>query len=274
MPSASYIDIAAVDAVRTRFAAGEAIAVLTPALDRVIWANGAGAGLFGYADAAAIIGAEPQIGLTARRQIMATSGYPRIGKDRAITVRLASGLMSRAVAFAASDIALPDGEQAILLAHAAPAASWRSPAEAAARTIAGLDLPGQHVAIVDAEGGVVAASRNFAALELKPETLPSLAAEARGERLAKRAIETGYGACMAGMLWLADEPASHLFLVVDEAVPEHIEVSPAEPAADVAIPAAVAEATAIDARVAEQGPAEVESGEMQAAEAVEPRPSG
>src|SRR5262249_21899496 len=145
MPSASYIDIAALDAIRTRFAAGEAIVVLTPALDRVVWANGAGAALFGYAGAAAIIGAEPQIGLAASRPTMATSGYPRIGRDRAITVRLASGLMSRAVAFAASDIALPAGEQAILLAHASPAASWRSPVEAAARAIAGLDLPGQHV---------------------------------------------------------------------------------------------------------------------------------
>src|SRR5262245_48583181 len=118
MPSASYIDIAALDAIRTRFAAGEAIAVLTPALDRVIWANGAGSALFGYADVAAIIGAEPQIGLAARRQITATSGYPSIGKDRAITVRLASGLTSRAVTFAASEIALPDDAQAILLAHA------------------------------------------------------------------------------------------------------------------------------------------------------------
>src|SRR5262249_21745291 len=113
MPSASYIDITALDAIRTRFAAGEAIAVLTPALDRVIWANGAGAVLFGYADVAAIVGAEPEIGLPARRQIMATSGYPGIGKDRAIAVRLASGLMSRALTFAASEMTLPDGGQAI-----------------------------------------------------------------------------------------------------------------------------------------------------------------
>ena len=91
-----YIDIAALDAVRTRFAAGDAIAILTPALDEVIWANGPGAQLFGSSDIESIIGAEPRIGFAAKRQITATSGYPRIGKDRAITVRLASGMTSKA----------------------------------------------------------------------------------------------------------------------------------------------------------------------------------
>ena len=97
------------------------MAILTPDLDEVIWANGPGAALFGFSDIESIIGAEPQMGFAAKRQIMATSGYPRIGKDRAITVRLASGMTSRAVAFVASEIALPDGEEAILLAVPAAA---------------------------------------------------------------------------------------------------------------------------------------------------------
>ena len=134
MPSGQYpyIDIAALDAVRTRFAAGDAIAILTPALDEVIWANGPGAQLFGSSDIESIIGAEPQIGFAAKRQITATSGYPRIGKDRAITVRLASGMTSRAIAFVASEIGLPGGEDAILLAVPAAAAAraarpmWRA----------------------------------------------------------------------------------------------------------------------------------------------------
>src|SRR5262245_50195018 len=99
MPSShyQYVDIAALDMIRTRFAAGDALAVLTPALDRVVWANGAGAVLFGFPDVGSIIDAESQIGLAAKRQITSAAGYPKIGRDRAITVRLASGLMSRAV---------------------------------------------------------------------------------------------------------------------------------------------------------------------------------
>jgi PAS domain S-box-containing protein len=246
MPSASYIDIAALDAVRTRFAAGDAMAVLTPALDRVIWANGAGATLFGYSDVGAIVGAEPQIGLAARRQIMATSGYPGIGRDRAITVRLASGLTSRAVTFAASEIALPDGERAILLAHAAAAASWRSPTEGGARAITGLDLPGQPVAILDAEGGVVAASRDFAELDLKPETLVSLVAEAAGERLARRPVDTGDGTRRAALLRLTDNPATHLLAVTDDALPDSTDRTAEPDAGEAAVAAGAVEAAAAE----------------------------
>ena len=47
---------------------------------------------------------------------MATSGFPEIGNDRAITVRLATGMTSRAVGFLASAVTMPDGEKAIMLA--------------------------------------------------------------------------------------------------------------------------------------------------------------
>jgi PAS domain S-box-containing protein len=241
MPSGqySYIDISALEAIRSRFAAGDAMAILTPALDEVLWANGAGAALFGYSDIGSIIGAEPQIGLAAKRQIMATSGYPRIGKERAITVRLASGLMSRAVPFVASDIALPDGEDAILLAVPAPAAAWRSPSETAGRAIAGLDQDGQYAAIVDAEGKVVTASSGFDALGIGADVLGALAAEVRGERLVKRMIEAKSAFLPAGFVRLTDDPATHLLVVIDEAVPE--EDAPPEASADVG-PSSAAEA--------------------------------
>ena len=214
----SFIDIAALDPVRGRFAAGEALAVLSIGLDRVIWANGAGAALFGFSDVAAIVGAEAQIGLSAKRQIMATSGYPRIGEERAITVRLASGLMSRAVPFSASELALPGGEAAILLAHAGPATSWRSPADIAGRAIAGLNLPDRHVAIVDAAGQPLAASRDFATLEVKPEALLSLGAATNGERLMRGTVGTARGACAVALLRLADDVA--FVEVMDEVLPQ------------------------------------------------------
>jgi PAS domain S-box-containing protein len=218
MPSArqAYIDICALEPVRARFAAGDAVVIVTPSLDEVIWANGAGAALFGFADVGAIVGETPQIGPAAKRQITATSGYPRIGKDRTITVRLASGLMSRAVAFSASEIALPDGSDAILLSAPAPQASWRTPVDTAARAIAGLAAEGQYAAIVDAGGKIAAASADFATLGVSAETLAALVNDVHGERLAKRPIAAAAGLLPAGFLRLTDDPAIHLLVVVDE----------------------------------------------------------
>ena len=231
MPSGQYpyIDIAALDAVRTRFAAGDAIAILTPALDEVIWANGPGARLFGSSDIESIIGAEPQIGFAAKRQITATSGYPRIGKDRAITVRLASGMTSRAMAFVASEIGLPGGEDAILLAVPAAAGGARSPADVASRAIAGLDQAGQYAAIVDAAGGIVMASSGFERLGIGTDTLAELVGEVRDDRLVKRMIAAATQPLPAGFVRLTDDPATHLLVVIDEAVPEQA-TAPEQPA--------------------------------------------
>ena len=69
MPSEySFLDVAVLDAVRQRFAAGDAITILSVDLEHVIWANGPGAAVFGYPDIEAIIGASAQLTLVARRQ--------------------------------------------------------------------------------------------------------------------------------------------------------------------------------------------------------------
>lgn len=221
----SYIDLTALDVVRARFAAGDAMAILTPQLDDVIWANGAGASLFGYGDIASIIGSDPRIGIAARRQITSTPGYPRIGKERTITVRLASGMTSRAVSFVASELRLPGGEDAILLAVPAPAAAWRRPAETAASAIAGLGGDGQHAAIVDASGEVLASSAGFDRLQLDRSLFAELAGEARSERLVKRMIESPEAYLPAGFVRLVDDPALYLLVVVDEAAPEEAEAA-------------------------------------------------
>ena len=64
MPASySFLDVAALDDVRERFASGDALAILSADLEEVIWANGPGAALFGYADIEAIIGASARLGL-------------------------------------------------------------------------------------------------------------------------------------------------------------------------------------------------------------------
>ena len=220
MPSATYsfIDIAVLDDVRERFAAGDALAILSIDLEEVIWANGPGAAVFGYPDIEAIIGASTRLGLVARRQIMATAGYPDIGRDKGLAVRLATGMTSQAVSFLASAITLPDGEQAILLAVPAGRTASHSEQQRAERAIGGLNEPGHFAALIDSAGTVVAAPAGFSELGIAAETLTGLVAEVKNDadRLVKRLIPARSGRLPAGFARLTDAPALHLLVVIDE----------------------------------------------------------
>ncbi|MEQ1953889.1 ATP-binding protein [Mesorhizobium yinganensis] len=219
MPSAAYsfIDVAVLDGVRERFAAGDAIVILSTDLAEVVWANGPGAAVFGHADIERIVGAESGLGFAARRQIMATKGFPAIGRDRAITVRLAQGLDSRAMGFSASAISLPDGENAIMLA--VPAGLAGAPeTEIAARAIGGFTEPGHLVAFLDGDGVVEAASPDFFVRHVSRQVLADLVTEVAGEtdRLVKKIISTGSSRLPAGIARLRDNPARHLLVMIDE----------------------------------------------------------
>jgi len=243
MPSASYsfIDVAILDDVRQRFAAGDALVILSTELDQLIWANGPGATLFGFADIDSALGEEPRLSFAARRQIMATSGFPHIGRDRSLLVRLAAGMTSSAVNFLASALTLPDGEDAILLAAPAAQGSARSEEANASRAIGGLDGHGQFAAFVGAGGTAEAASEGFEALGIAPQTLSELVAEVgmARDRLVKRMIRSGKGLLPAGIARLADEPARHLLLVIDEE--ESAEGEPAPVVAESPEPAPTSE---------------------------------
>ena len=214
----SYLDVSALDGVRERLAAGDAALVLPATLDEVIWANGPGAALFGHSGIASFVGGDPELSNAARRQIMATSGFPDIGSGRTVAVRLAKGVSSQTVMFSASGIALPDGERAILLSVADPLAGSRSDDENAARSISGLAANGGAVALIGADGAAKAASAHFAALGIEQPALAELAAELAGEadRLVKRPIATTRGMLPAGIVRLADEPLSGLLMIADE----------------------------------------------------------
>ncbi|TGQ33333.1 PAS domain S-box protein [Mesorhizobium sp. M00.F.Ca.ET.216.01.1.1] len=212
----SFLDVAVLDAVRQRFAAGDAIVILPADLEQVIWANGPGAAVFGYPDIEAIIGASARLPLIARRQIMATSGFPEIGSDRAITVRLATGMSSRAVGFLASAVTMPDGERAILLAVPAAQTGSRSVTEIAEHAISGFTEDGHFIAFVDAAGNIEAASDGFSALGILPETLAALVADVanEGDRIVKRLVPGSTTSYPAGLARLTD--TRHLLVVIDE----------------------------------------------------------
>ena len=216
----SFIDIAVLDKVRERFAAGDALALLSIDLDEIIWANGPGAALFGYADVESVMGASPGLGFVAKRQIAAVPGFPRMERDRAVTVRLARGATSRAMAFDVGAATLPDGVPAVLVAL--PAAGTGRPA---GDIVAGFEEAGYFAALIDGDAAVLAGSESFPDLGIAPATLAALVAEVgrESDRLVKRLVPAGDRVIPAGIARLTDAPALHLLIGVDEPV----EASPA-----------------------------------------------
>lgn len=214
----SFIDIAVLDAVRQRFAEGDALAILTIDLETTLWANGGGAALLGYDEIEAAMGSSSGLTATARRQIAAARGFPRAVDRRQVGVRLASGMSSRLVNFVVSSITLPDGAPAVLLAEQAPVATSPSASRVAERVIAGIGNAGYFAAILDAEGAVAARSEGFERLGIEGHTLKGLVAEVAAEedRLVKRLVLCSTGSVPAGIARLADEPAVHLLIAVDE----------------------------------------------------------
>ncbi|MEO3998165.1 PAS domain S-box protein [Mesorhizobium sp. CAU 1732] len=220
----SFIDIAVLDDVRARFAAGDALAILTTDLDEVIWANGQGAALFGFGDIETVMGATPGLSFAARRQISAAPGFPDMGRDRAVAVRLATGMTSKAVLFLASGITLPDGEPAILLAVAAQRPVPLGETDIASRVIDGFEKAGYFAALLDEKALLTAASDGFADLGIEAKTLTRLVGEVAHEksRLVKKLVPATSGLIPAGMARLTDDPALHLLIAVDEPIEESI----------------------------------------------------
>ncbi len=244
--SYSFVDIAVLDQVRERFAAGDALLILTTALDTVIWANGPGAAMIGHRNIDEAIGAESGLSMTTRRQISATPGFPRISSERTVATRLGRGLRSPIVNLSASTVVLPGGEEAILLARKAVSTRMREDSFRATAAVEGFDAADQFAALVDEHGFVAAASGSFQALGIERETLRALVGEVRDEedRLVKRMVEGGGRRRPAAFARLTDDPAWHLLVVVDEqnAPLQQDEPQPPQPvlaAGDTAPPPAV-----------------------------------
>ncbi|WP_157020305.1 histidine kinase dimerization/phospho-acceptor domain-containing protein [Mesorhizobium xinjiangense] len=217
----SFIDIAVLDEVRQRFAAGDALIILSADLAEVIWANGPGAALIGFADIEAVMGAPPPFSPTACRQIAATAGFPEIGSDRPLIVRFSRGLSSRPIPFFASTLSLPDGERAILLANPRSEGGGPSNAhDAATHAISGISNAGYFAALIGADG-MLAVTPGFEELGISEDAVGAMVAEAKGApgRLVKRHLPASARRIPAGIARICDDPLSCLLIAVDAVDP-------------------------------------------------------
>ena len=217
----SFLDVAVLDTVRRRFAAGDAMVILSTDLELVLWANGPGAALFGHAGVDDAIGAAAGLPAIARRQIASTGSFPDIGTDRPLLVRLTAGISGASTPLLASSVTMPDGEKAILLA-VPKAPGDAAPAKPDPGALSGFDADVQFLAFINGKGHVEADSAGFSDLGIPASTLTTLVAEVAGERdrMVKRLIRAGARSYPAGIARLTDEPLRHLLVVVDDGMAE------------------------------------------------------
>ncbi len=213
-----FIDIAVHERVRERFAAGEAIVLFSPDMKAPLWANGRGADLFGFASIYDFLDQGPnRIDIAFRQTEAAARQLGAIGDIRNFTMRIASGFL-RIPVQAVCELIQVQGETAVLFS--APVEKGRlSSAACAARMIEGFDDPDTHMAVIDEDGDVLAASADFASLGVTDQTARMMVTMAGADpsRLVKRPIATAKGYLPAAIGKLSDDPALHLLFTVEAA---------------------------------------------------------
>ncbi|HEV7433674.1 MAG TPA: ATP-binding protein [Pseudorhizobium sp.] len=222
MPMIQYpfIDIAVQENVRDHFAAGKAVALLSPDVNEIVWANGRGATLFGYGSVYDLLDQGPPANSLLLRQISAVSRKLRnLGDTVSVTVRVASGF--RRITVTGSCMLIEVYGQPCVLFYAPSDQTPMSAIDRANSMIDGLDDPDTHLAVVDADGKAIACSDGYKELELTPQTARMLVtmsgADASG--LVKRPVPTAKGYLPAAMAKVSADPALHLLFVVEAAAP-------------------------------------------------------
>jgi len=218
MPAVQYpfIDIAVHPRVREHFARGEALVLFSADLARALWANGAGAELFGHAAVYDLLDQGVNRGDITYRQLEVTARQlSRIGDTRNFMIRIAQGFQRVAVQ-ASVELIDVSGEAAVLVSL--PVATRAlSTEQSAAQMLKGLDDPDTHMAVIGGEGEIVAASPGFSSLGVTQPTAKALAtmAGAHPHGLIKRPVATGKGYLPAAVGRISSEPGLYLLFAVE-----------------------------------------------------------
>ncbi len=218
MPAVQYpfIDIAVHPRVREHFARGEALVLFSADLARALWANGAGAELFGHSAVYDLQDQGVNRGDITYRQLEVTARQlSRIGDTRNFIIRIAQGFQRVAVQ-ASVELIDVSGEPAVLVSL--PVATRAlSTEQSAAQMLKGLDDPDTHMAVIGGEGEIVAASPGFASLGVTQPTAKALAtmAGAHPHGLIKRPVATGKGYLPAAVGRISAEAGLYLLFAVE-----------------------------------------------------------
>ena len=222
MPAVQYpfIDIAVHERVRDHFGRGEAMALFSMDLQTALWANGRGAALFGTPMIYDFLERGPRQQDVTFRQFSATAArLAKTGDSGQFNIRIHSGFKSVSV-MATAQIIEPEPGQPAILFTAPIDAVVPSLQERARRMIEGFDDPDIHLAVLDADSKVLAASQGFSALGITPVTTRTLVAMASGQpgKLVKRPVPAGKGYLPAAAGQLSQDPQLNLLFVVETVI--------------------------------------------------------
>ncbi|OLP45767.1 PAS domain-containing sensor histidine kinase [Rhizobium oryziradicis] len=217
MPAIQYpfIDIAVHNAVRDRFARGEALALFSHDLERVLWANGAGAAFFGTASIYDLLeDGPPKQDVTFRQIASMTRQLKANGEKRKLVVRAGSGFRLVPMEAHLERLEIREGEPVTLFSIPVAHADEAAKADAMLR---GFDDPDTHMALLDGGGHVIRSSRNFDRLGITPRTADTIVqmAGSHPAGLVKRPIPTARGYLPAAIGKIADAPAIYLLFAVE-----------------------------------------------------------
>ena len=219
MPARQYpfIDIAVHERVREHFARGDVAILFSRDLSRVLWANDQGAAFFGADSIYDFIETGPSPNdLSARQLKAAATQLVSVGDRRQLLMRIAAGFRSVPLNTAVELIRVRPDELGVLFT-APHSGKPLSTEDRAARMIAGLDGPDTHMAVLDADGAIVAQSPGFANLGMSDETRRQLVSAVARDHdwLIKRPVATAKGHLPAAIGKISDEPALHLLFAVE-----------------------------------------------------------
>ncbi|OJU06329.1 MAG: PAS domain-containing sensor histidine kinase [Rhizobium sp. 63-7] len=242
MPAVQYpfIDIAVHMRVKDRFARGEAIVLFSAAMDRVLWANGAGARLFGNPGIYDFLEEGPNRNDVTFRQMEATARQlGKNGDSRSLLVRIASGFQRVSVQATVERLQTPAGEDAVLFSVPLKTTAMDR-RDCARQMLEGFDDPDTHMAVLGNDGEIIAASERFERLGITEHTARALVTMVGNhpDRLMKRPIPTGRGYLPAAVGKLSDEPGLHLLFVVEMVIgnldptEDFSEAAPVQPAVE------------------------------------------
>ncbi len=222
MPAVQYpfIDIAVHDRVRQGFGRGEAMALFSLNLQSALWANGRGAALFGTPMVYDFLEQGPKRQDVTFRQLAATAArLSKPGDSLPFTIRVTAGFRSLAVTATAEIIEAEPGQPAILFSALTDQIAPDT-AECARRMIEGFDDPDIHIAVINGENEIIAASAKFASLGITPHTAKTLVRMAAGQsgHLVKRPVPTGKGYLPAATGQITTSPELNLLFVVETAL--------------------------------------------------------
>lgn len=202
--SSSFIDLVVRDSIREHFVSGSVLAITDGHLDKIIWANAAGANAFANETLVEAIDAPTLFSRSQKRQVLN-------GLNNGIANMVRIG--ARLVPILASHIELEAGQSAILLSAPNPNGHITL-TQRAKGMVDGLEQAQSRAAIIKSDGSLVAATERFVGLDISPTVIRGLISEVLQEedRLVKRPVHTALGHLPSAIARLDDD--LHLLMVV------------------------------------------------------------